>query len=97
MKYINVYKSISQHFIWKLGPFSPGQAWIDLLLMAARDDTPFGELHYSVSFHAERWQWSKKEVRRFIKLLIHESMLTLEKGARGPYLEVTNFEIYQQK
>jgi hypothetical protein len=32
--FIKTYRKITNNWLWKVKPYSPGQAWIDLLLLA---------------------------------------------------------------
>ena len=58
--------------IWLSEPFSKGQAWVDLLLMASWKTTngyEAGTVYTSIYALADRWKWSRGKVRRFLGLL----------------------------
>ena len=39
--WIKTYRSILKHWIWEEKPFSKGQAWIDMLLLASHVNSKF--------------------------------------------------------
>ena len=39
--WIKVSRTIQEHWVWDEKPFSKGQAWIDLLLLAKHSDEKF--------------------------------------------------------
>lgn len=99
-------RDIQNHWIWENKPFAYGQAWIDLLLMARYadgkalvkgrlQDRKAGTAYVSIGFLAERWGWSKKKVRHFLKLLEDDQMVHTEGTAEGTALTIENWTIYQ--
>ena len=91
--WISVHREIQDHWVWEEKPFSKGQAWLDLLMMANHKDNKFvfnGEL-IEVARGAfitselklmERWGWSKSKVRNFLKMLENDSMITKKSDNR---------------
>lgn len=85
--YIKLHRQLVEHWIWSKKPFSPGQAWIDLLIRANhKEDNSFvlgnevitqkrGEVITSEVKLMARWGWSKSKVRAFLKLLQNDSMI----------------------
>lgn len=74
--WISVHRKIKDNWIWADKPFSKGQAWIDLLLMANHSDKKVvlgnevilverGSFITSEKKLMENWGWSKEKVRRF--------------------------------
>jgi len=72
---------------WLAEPFTKGQAWVDLLLLA-NHETGFirkrgvliaverGQIGYSEETLAERWRWSRGKVRRYIAELTRLSRVS---------------------
>jgi len=78
--YIKLYRRLQSNKLWLSEPFSRGQAWVDMVLLAnykdgfmrkrgVRVDIQRGQLGWSERKLAERWQWSRGKVRRFLKEL----------------------------
>lgn len=71
--WIKVFRNIEKSWLWEERPFSRGQAWIDLLLLAKFRDGSFinrrgnlvdakkGHVYRSISSLADRWGWSRKK------------------------------------
>jgi hypothetical protein len=81
--YIKLYRQITENDLWNEKPFSPGQAWVDLLLIANyregtinkrgnRIKVEPGQVGYSIKGLADRWGWSQGKVKRFLKHLENE-------------------------
>lgn len=104
--WISVHREIQDHWVWEEKPFSKGQAWLDLLMMANHKDNKFvfnGEL-IEVARGAfitselklmERWGWSKSKVRNFLKMLENDSMITKKSDNRKTTLNIVNYSVYQ--
>jgi hypothetical protein len=85
--WIKVHRSIIDTPEWLAEPFTRGQAWIDLLLLANHKTGHIrkrgilitvdrGQVGYSQDTLAYRWQWSKGKVRRFLVELERLSRIT---------------------
>lgn len=72
--WIYLHRSLVDHWLWNDKPFSKGQAWVDLLLLANYEDVkiPYkgevvtcerGVVNRSITFLADRWGWSRKKQR----------------------------------
>lgn len=108
--WICLYRSLQNHWLWEDTPFSRGQAWIDLLLMAKHAPQEFldqtgkvisGEVGYiyrSERSLAERWGWSRKKTSYFLKILDTSGMIKLVKkrASRNTTIFIVNYEEYQQ-
>lgn len=81
-------RSLLNHWLWKDKPFSKGQAWVDLLLLANYEDKkmPYkgevvtckrGDVNISITELAKRWGWSRNSARRFLMLLESDGMVTV--------------------
>lgn len=73
-------RDIRNESLWLEKPFSKGQAWMDLFLLANTSDNHFvkrgirvevkaGEVGWSEEGLAERWGWSRTKTRNFLQLL----------------------------
>ena len=72
---------------WLAEPFTRGQAWVDLLLLANHKEgfirrrgvlvaVERGQVGYSEEALAARWKWSKGKVRRFLSELARLSRVS---------------------
>lgn len=106
MGWIKLDRSIENNWLWEAKPFSPGQAWIDLLMMAAHSTGPRqwkgsfltqhrGEVFTSMVALADRWGWSYKKVRRFIRALEGDKMVQRGDLPKGIRLTIENYTKYQ--
>ena len=89
--------------------FSRWEAWQDLIQMAAwRDYRRYtkgqvvelerGQLLVSERFLAERWQWSRGKVRRFLKLLVEMERIEIadhEQDQKRTIITLINYDRYQ--
>ena len=78
--WIKLDRQITDNFLWESRPFSHGQAWIDLLLMANREDRKriingeivelkAGTVYTSILQLSHRWGWNRKKTTAFLELL----------------------------
>ena len=93
---------------WFKEPFTKGQAWIDMLLMAAYKNTTVeirgisvslkrGQLAMSEETYSKRWQWHRSKVRRYLDYLASESLMQIKVNTTNVTSVVTivNYEKYQ--
>lgn len=103
--WIPLYRQIQEHWLWEDKPFSSGQAWIDLLMLANHAEkkvligkelvtVPPGSLISSEPKLAERWGWSRTKVRKFLTLLQEDKMLVKETDNKKTTLTLVNYEVY---
>lgn len=90
--WIKVFRNIEKSWLWEEKPFSKGQAWIDLLLLAKFRDESFisrrgnlvegkrGNVYKSISSLADRWGWSRKKVDHFFNQLEADNMIKVNKN-----------------
>jgi hypothetical protein len=87
-------------------PFSRRLAWIWLISEAAWKDRPIridgkqvtiqrGQLSHSVRFLADKWNWSKSQVGRFLKELESWDMIEINSGTKQSILTICNYNEYQ--
>ena len=101
-------RSILTNYLWTSDvPFDDRSAWIDLILLANREDGAFqvrsGEVikvprgsHFtSIRKLAERWHWSKDRVNRFLATLTATQMVTQTRTPTGTLLSLVNYDNFQ--
>ena len=109
--YISLWRSIQDNEIWFEEPFTRAQAWIDLLLLANHKKTFMrvrgirlevgrGQIGRAKETLADRWQWSRSKVMRFLNELEEYGMIeqqTSNKNSRLPrIISIVNYEKYQE-
>lgn len=101
-----MYKQIGDNPIWLEKPFSRGQAWIDLLLMANFTDGHMlhrgtiveiqrGQVFRSIKYLSDRWGWNRKKTMRFLALLEAENMVKTEGTPNGTCITIEKYAFYQ--
>ena len=104
--FIKLHRSLTRHWLWSDKPFSKGQAWVDILLLATWKDSKElyrgklvqrspGEVSASILWFADRWGWHRDTVRRFLATLEADGMATIETTTQGTTLTVANWAMYQ--
>lgn len=104
--YFAVSRSLIQSDLWLAEPFSRGQAWIDLIGLArwkagharvkgVRIELERGQLCWSEVKLAERWQWSRGKVRRFLDELETEQQIVQQKSSVTSVISLLNYDRYQ--
>lgn len=104
--WIKLYRKIMDNKMWQEKPFSRGQAWIDLLLMANHDDNTFlfdgrfidlekGSFITSEHKLMERWGWSKSKVRLFLNELQKQQMIVKNSDQKKTTITICNYSVYQ--
>lgn len=104
--WIRLHRSILDNWVWDDKPFSYGQAWTTLLILANHADNKalfngdvvvvkrgtFITSYYKLS---ELFGWSRKKTTRFFELLEKDGMVTTERTAKGTTVTLVNYDIYQ--
>ena len=97
-----VWRKLIDSPMWLEEPFTRGQAWIDLILMAKRPDSDDpGAVCCSMLYLANRWQWSHGKVKRFLDRLKEDGMIIVHKNGHrngqsyGKLLTVAKYGSYQ--
>ena len=105
--WIKLWRKFADDPLWVSEPFTKGQAWVDLLLMAqGTENTIFkngkfmefqpGTVYKSILELSKRWKWSRNKVSRFLKSLENETMVeTKSDTTNGTTITIENWEIYQ--
>jgi hypothetical protein len=108
--WIKVHRSLAEHDLWLGRPFTIGQAWVDLLMLANYHESTVyhgyrpmtiqrGQVFTSLEHLRTRWRRDRKTVRAW--LLAYESRDMLDRatafGADGGYtlLTIRNYDKYQ--
>lgn len=104
--WISIHRKIQDNKIWEDKPFSRGQAWIDLLLLANHEDNKIifngslveikrGEKITSLRKLSERWGWSITKVKKFLNLLSNENMIIYKSDNKKTTYSIVNYDVYQ--
>ena len=107
--WIKLYRQLMNHELWLSEPFTRGQAWVDLLMLANHEegfirvrghriDIKRGQVGWSQKKLAERWKWSRKKVSNFLRELEEmEHQIEHQKNNLSTIITIVNYDIYQQK
>lgn len=87
--FIKLDRGIRNNPIWLEKPFSKGQAWVDLLIMAQWKDSSkkyngkmkqfvHGNVYTSTYELANHWGWSRNKVYRFLEELLFAEMIEIK-------------------
>ena len=95
--WICLHRRIQQNSLWYRERFTPGQAWVDLLLSAAYKRHTVQLKRSSVVLVIERgqiltsqaklavlWRWDRKTIRAFLRGLERARMLLIQTTKAGP-------------
>jgi hypothetical protein len=104
--WISLDRAITKHWLWQCEKFTKGQAWIDLLLFAAHTDNKVlikgvlisvsrGEQIRSQVTLAKAWNWDRKTVARFLKLLEKDGMIVSRVDHLTSYVSICNYDSFQ--
>lgn len=106
--WICLHRKLFDSDFWKCEPFSRGQAWVDLLLLANHKDSFFykrgvkvevkrGQLARSEVELSDRWKWSRTKVRKFLNDLKKEQQINVSKSFVTQVVTINNYSKYQEK
>lgn len=108
--WIRIDRRILDHELWKDKPFSKGQAWLDLILLASFApekvlfknqivDLQPGDLLISERMLMKRWGWGNTKTRGFLALLEREKMIakkqSTEQSNSQSVITIVNWGVYQ--
>jgi hypothetical protein len=104
--WVSVHRKIEDCWVWKDKPFSYGQAWIDLLIIANHADIkkPYkgkivvckrGCINRSILSIANRWGWSRAKVKRFLDLLKADEMIDFYSTTHDTTITIIKYDDYQ--
>ncbi len=106
--YFKVERDFLDSDFWLSEPFTKAQAWVDLFGIAnhapgffikrgiqipiKRSQTGRSELSLAL-----RWTWSRNKVRRFLKWLKLNEMISLKQDNKTSIITICNYNVYQSK
>lgn len=101
--WIKVHRQLQLGSRWLSEPFTTSQAWIDLMLLANHKDgivkarginvdVPRGSVGWSKPKLADRWQWSRGKVNRFLDALETEGQIVQAKGQSLNVITLCNYD-----
>lgn len=105
--WVKVHRVLSLDPIWTAEPFTRGQAWIDLILLANHEpgairtrgvyiEIARGQVGWSEVRLAERWKWSRDKVRRwFSELEKREHKIIQQKNNVTSLITIVKYDLYQ--
>lgn len=106
--WISIHRKIQDNIIWNDKPFSRGQAWIDLIMLANHEDKKIifngstveikrGEKITSLRKLSERWGWSRGKTKKFLNLLKDENMIVFKTDHQKTMYKIVNYNVYQNE
>lgn len=106
--WVSIHRSIQDHWLWDNKPFSKGQAWIDLILLANHEDkkTEYrgqvitcerGTVCRSILSLSDRWGWERKKTTKFLHALENDGMVKLNVTTNRTTITLVNYDIYQNR
>ena len=104
--WVSIHRQIQENWLWKDKPFSYGQAWVDLIMMANHNDNKFllgrelvevkaGSFITSELKLMERWGWGKTRVRTFLELLQKDNMIVKKVNRKRTTICIVNYSVFQ--
>lgn len=104
--WVSIHRQIREHWVWEEKPFSYGQAWIDMIMMANHADNkvPIGKEIVIVETGSfitsepklsERWGWSRTKVRTFLSLLEQDKMIIKKSDRKKTTVTIVNYSAFQ--
>ena len=106
--WIKIFREIQNNWVWDDKPFSKGQAWIDLIILAKRTDEKFmsggrmvngkrGCVYKSILYLSDRWGWDRKKTSRFLGGLEADKMITVKTTTHGTTIRIEKYDDFQGK
>lgn len=106
--WIKLHRKLSDNPLWTCEPFTKGQAWVDLILLANHEYNYFykrgikievqrGQIGISEVGLSDRWKWSRTKVRLFLNQLEKEQQIIQQKCNVTQLVTIINYDYYQQK
>ena len=104
--WIRIDRKLADDNMWLAEPFTKGQAWVDLLMMASHkaervfkgnqvyDNQP-GLVNTSISRLADRWQWSRHKVSDYLLLLKELERISIKRTGKRTAIFIEKWGLYQ--
>ncbi|KKW11472.1 MAG: Phage protein [Candidatus Gottesmanbacteria bacterium GW2011_GWB1_49_7] len=105
--WVRLHRVLTSDPIWTAEPFTRGQAWVDLIMLAnhlegyirvrgVKVEIKRGQVGYSEVALAQRWRWSRDKVRRWLKELEgKEEKIIQQKNNISSVITLINYGKYQ--
>lgn len=106
--YLYLWRKLATSPLWLSEPFTRGQAWVDMLILAnhtdgyirvrgIRIDIKRGQLAWSHISLAKRWRWSRGKVRRFLSELESEkeAKIVQQNSKVTSLITIISYDIHQ--
>ena len=104
--WIALNRSVLDHWVHNEKPFCIFGAWVDLILMANHEEKKMplngdiiqikrGQMFTSYRSLSERWGWGIGRVKRFLKMLEQDEMITTKSSKNGTLLTLVNYSNFQ--
>ena len=106
--WIKLHRQIQDNKLWTCEPFTRGQAWVDLIIIANHKRNYFylrdhkieverGQVGWSQLKLSTRWKWSRSKVKKFLNDLEKEQQIKQQVTQSTTIIEILNYEAYQEK
>lgn len=107
--WIKLHRKLQEHWIWnEKRKFSKFESWIYILFQANHQDKKMmingqlvdvkkGEFVTSEVRLAEKWDWDRKIVRKFLMTLENENMIRKKSTPKYTSITIENWELYQNE
>jgi uncharacterized phage protein (TIGR02220 family) len=107
--YISLHRKIQQHWLWNKKPFSYGQAWTDMIMLANHKSAKIafngkiieiqrGCFLTSQEKLKKRWGWKRSYFDLFFSLLKQDGMILIENRAnQGTYVTICKYDSYNNR
>jgi len=104
--WIKLYRQIQDSWLWEEIPFSKGQAWIDLVLLANHQDKKVmwegnltiikrGQFVTSIRKLSERWGWNKDKTLNFLRSLEADTMIDRDSDSKRTLITIAKYRDFQ--
>lgn len=104
--WIQLHRKLTQNPLWTAEPFTRGQAWVDLLILAnfkdghirvrgVRVEIKRGQTGWSLEKLSDRWSWSRGKVKRFLNELETDQQIVQQKNRITTVITIVNYNDYQ--
>lgn len=102
-----LHRKLQKSSLWLSEPFTRGQAWVDLIMLAnyrdgyvrvrgQRIDVPVGSVARAQNTLATRWQWSRGKVIRFLRELESDGQISQKTSHDFNVICICNYSEYQE-
>ena len=106
--WVSIHRRLAISDLWLSEPFTRGQAWVDLIMLANHEEgfirvrgikvtVKCGQIGWSEVKLSERWRWSRTKTRHFLKELENVQQIEQQKGNVSLLISIVNYELYQKK